>query len=184
MHKQLVLILGGIRSGKSAFALSLASRLGERVLFLATATPGDEEMARRIALHQKARPPTWRTIEEPLYLAAALRREAKDAQAVVLDCLTLWLSNWLSAHAPLSHEAQEASALAEVAALLDAYRDGAADLICLSNEVGLGVIPPTPLGRRFQDLRGRINQQVATAAVRVVLMVAGIPADLKAPSPP
>ena len=178
MTKELILILGGVRGGKSSFALSLAARTNAPVTFVATAQAGDEEMRRRIEEHRRSRPQSWQTIEASLHPAAALR-SASPAGVVVLDCLTLLVSNLLLAHEDLPDAAQQAVD-AEVAALLRAYADGAATFIIVSNEVGMGVVPPYELGRVYRDLLGRANHQIARAADRVYWMLAGLPIEVKA----
>ena len=184
--RQLILILGGARSGKSAFAERLARSCGPRVLYVATAQAGDAEMEERIANHQAARPETWTTVEEPLRLAEAVG-EAKGFDAVLVDCLTLWVSNRMLAPDASGlavpgeePQAMEEALLAEVGRVLDAHRRGAATLILVSNEVGLGLVPPNPLGRAYRDLLGRVNQTFAEAANRVYMLVAGVAVDVKA----
>jgi len=183
--KRFILILGGVRSGKSDLAQKLAHSLGEkRVLFLATATAGDDEMRRRIAAHQAGRPAGWRTLEEPLHLADALAAHLGTAKVVVLDCVTLWVSNILGATSPDGGETpdQEAAAalmLDELGALHDWHRGSDASLIVVSNEVGMGLVPPYPSGRAYRDLLGTANQFLATRAGEVLLTIAGIPVDLK-----
>jgi adenosylcobinamide kinase / adenosylcobinamide-phosphate guanylyltransferase len=159
----LVLLLGGARSGKSALAVRLA---GERATFVATATAGDEEMAARIERHRAERPAAWATVEEPIALRAALGLIAAD-EDVVVDCLSLWVSNLLAAGWEDGAVEQEA---AEVAASA-ASRAGAT--IVVSNEVGLGIVPMDPLGRRYRDLLGRVNAQWAAAADEAAFVVAG-----------
>lgn len=172
--RRLALVTGGARSGKSTFALALAAG-GRRVLFAATAQAGDGDMAARIAAHRLERPATWGTLEEPVRLAAALRSGAAGHDVVVVDCLTLWVSNLLLApHAP-----DDAAILAAADDLLAAYAAGTASWIVVTNEVGLGVVPPTALGRRYRDLLGRVNQRVAAAADSVHLVVAGLAVDLR-----
>lgn len=178
--KELVLILGGVRSGKSSFAQRLAKQSGGNVLFLATAQAGDAEMAERIARHKASRPASWRTIEEPLELASALDREAVSVSVVIVDCLTLWLNNLLGQE----DGASEAHVLGQVGRLLEVYDRGAASYILVSGEVGLGLVPPYPLGRSFRDMLGRVNQKLARRADKVFLMVAGIPLDLKSLAAP
>lgn len=175
MKKELILILGGVRSGKSRFAQQLAGNSKGRVLFLATAQATDDEMAERIAKHKSSRPAEWLTIEEPLQIASALKSHAASSDIVILDCLTVWLGNMMSRDASASEE----EALEEVERLLEVYKTGSASLILVSGEVGMGLVPPYPLGRAFRDIQGRINQRLAQEADRVVLMVAGIAVDVK-----
>lgn len=175
MTKELVLILGGARSGKSSFAQQLARTAGANVLFLATAEVGDDEMAERISRHKASRPAAWRTIEEPLELVRALEREATSADVVLVDCLTLWLSNLLLTDGGGS----ETEVLGRVDSLLDSYDNGNASYILVSGEVGLGLVPPYALGRAFRDIVGWVNQKVAQRADRVFMMVAGIPVELR-----
>ncbi len=174
----LVLVLGGARSGKSHFALKMAEGLGERVLFVATAAPGDEEMRRRIAIHQKDRPTRWRTVEVLTGAGEAILREAGDAQVVVVDCLTLLLSN-LWGGEEVAGDVLEGRVLAEVEGLVGAARSLATPLIVVSNEVGLGLVPPYPVGRVYRDLLGLANQRLAESADEVYLLVAGLPQRLK-----
>ncbi|MDO8531507.1 MAG: bifunctional adenosylcobinamide kinase/adenosylcobinamide-phosphate guanylyltransferase [Dehalococcoidia bacterium] len=179
IRRELILILGGARSGKSAFAERLARSCGPRVLYVATAQAGDAEMEERIANHQAARPDTWTTVEEPLRLAEAVG-EAKGFDAVLVDCLTLWVSNRMLAAQGEEPQTVEDVLLAEVGRVLDTHRRGAATLILVSNEVGLGLVPPNPLGRAYRDLLGRVNQTFAEAANRVYMLVAGVAVDVKA----
>jgi len=166
-----VLVLGGARSGKSDFALSLAEGLapGGRHLFVATAEARDEEMAERVAAHQARRGPNWETIETPLDLAGPLA-SARAEQVVLIDCLTLWLSNLLEAGREFD---REESRLAEAAAGAEGH------WIMVANEVGLGIVPDNPLARRFRDLAGRLNQRLAGLADQVFLVAAGLPLKLK-----
>lgn len=175
---KIVFILGGARSGKSRFAQQRAQEIGPRVTYIATAEAGDAEMAERIAQHQKDRPPTWRTLEAPRALAAALQECLADSDAVVVDCLTLFLSNVLAAH-PADPKRAVAQALAEVDQVLAVARQATATVILVSNEVGMGLVPAYPLGRSFRDLAGVANQRVATAADEVYLVVASLPLQLK-----
>lgn len=177
VDSEIILILGGARSGKSRFAQQLATELGERVLFIATGVPMDEGMRRRIELHQKARPKTWRTLETPTGVARAIGEHIKDADVVVLDCLTFLVSNLMDNETEES-EALEKKITAELSELLEQKKT--ASLIIVSNEVGMGVVPAYPLGRAYRDLLGRANQFIARCADRVYLMIAGIPLELKA----
>lgn len=185
---RIVLILGGARSGKSTFAEKLALNSGRSVAFIATATASDEEMAARITRHQTERPQTWHTIEEPLDLAQAVWQASERADVLLLDCLTLWTSNWLFQQADNTDQEASAanqlfgeSALQAIAEMLMVVRALPAHktLIAVSNEVGLGIVPAYPLGRVYRDTLGYVNQCVARAATRVYLLVAGIAVDLK-----
>lgn len=173
-----VLVLGGARSGKSAFAQAYAAGLGAPVIYLATAQAGDAEMAARIARHRGARPADWETVEEPLWPSRSL--DAKPTSAtVLLEDLTLLLSNHVLNGDEESSGAEQAEAavVEEVARL--ACRSG--HLVLVSNEVGLGIVPEHPLGRVFRDAQGRVNQAVAALMDEAYLLVAGIPLALKTP---
>jgi adenosylcobinamide kinase/adenosylcobinamide-phosphate guanylyltransferase len=166
-----VLVLGGQRSGKSRYAERLVAASGRRLVHLATATAGDDEMAERIARHQARRgAEKWRTVEEPVDLAGALLREARTDAAVLVDCLTLWLTNLMVAERPIEPETDR---------LLAALAAVAGPVAIVSNEVGSGIIPANALARRYADALGTLNQRVAEAVDRVVLMVAGMPLFLK-----
>ena len=179
---QLMLVLGGARSGKSAYAQRLAQALGgEQVLFVATAEAGDEEMARRIARHQQARPAAWRTVEAPLAVAQTLHASHGTARVVLVDCLSLLVSNVLMPLGdPLDLEAAEGALRQEVDRLLNLAQTSPATWIVVSNEVGLGLVPETPLGRVYRDLLGQANQTFAACAQAVYLLVAGLPIEVKA----
>jgi adenosylcobinamide kinase / adenosylcobinamide-phosphate guanylyltransferase len=179
---RLILVLGGARSGKSAYAQQLAQEIGqERVLFVATAEAGDEEMAQRIARHRQERPATWRTIETPLRIGAGVRTHLSDACVVLVDCLTLLVSNVI---VPMDVTADLAEAVtavqAEVDALLQVVRESAVTCIVVSNEVGLGLVPDTPLGRVYRDLLGHANRVLAAQAQAVYFMVSGLAVNVKA----
>lgn len=164
------LVLGGARSGKSAHAESLVLASGEAPFYIATASAGDAEMAERIAHHRARRGPSWTTVEEPLDLAGALGREALAGRAILVDCLTLWLSNLM--HADRDVEQETANLCATLPGL-------PCPVILVSNELGLGLVPETPLGRRFRDAQGRLNQAVAAAVPLVIFVAAGLPLTLK-----
>ena len=166
-----VLVLGGARSGKSGFAERLAAECGEPVVYVATATLTDEEMAGRIARHRAERPSAWRTLEAPADLARALGPDAGGATTVVVEDLTLLLSNLMRSDAA----GAETRAVGEVARLVALQ----AHVILVSNEVGMGVVPAYRLGRDFRDALGRLNQAVAAACGEVYLLVAGLPLRLK-----
>ena len=179
MNKQLTLILGGVRSGKSSYAQRLAAR-GERVLFVATAEARDQEMKSRIEAHQRARPPSWDTLEEPIDLVGALTSLLHRYDTVLLDCMTMWVSNLLLSGTETS--LARGDILSEARRLLDLYRNGDASWIVVSNEVGLGVVPSTELGRVYSDELGRVNQLVAAEADEVYFMAAGLPLQVKTSS--
>lgn len=176
MNKQLTLILGGVRSGKSSYAQRLAAS-GERVLFVATAEARDQEMKARIEAHQRARPPSWDTLEEPIDFVAALTPLLHRYDTVLLDCLTMWVSNLLLS-GPETASAR-GDILSEAQRLLDLCCKGDASWIVVSNEVGLGVVPSTELGRVYSDELGRVNQLVAAEADEVYFMAAGLPLQIK-----
>ena len=177
----LTLILGGARSGKSRFAQSLCGT-AQRVAYLATALPQDEEMCARIARHRWDRPSPWTTFEEPLGLANLVEQQALGFDVILLDCLTLWLSNWCWEYRSRPIEQIESSALEEIERLSVASQN--THLVAVSNEVGCGIVPASILGRQFRDLQGIVNQTVASAAQTVYQMVAGIPVLIKASPPP
>lgn len=178
------LILGGARSGKSALAERLAGASGKEVVYLATAHAGDGEMSERIAQHRAQRPVHWRTVEESLGLAAALERECTTGRLVLVDCLTLWLTNLMLCDSGLTPDVGAFSLPprfdAERCAFLDLLDTGVdGELLLVSNEVGMGSVPLGALSRRFADEAGRLNQAVAARAQHVVLVAAGLPLTLK-----
>jgi adenosylcobinamide kinase/adenosylcobinamide-phosphate guanylyltransferase len=168
----LTFLVGGARSGKSTLALRLAGESGRTVVFVATSEPRDEEMVARIERHRRERRPEWSTVEAPLDLSGALAAAPEEA-CVVLDCLTLWTSNALEAGWNDEAVAQAAEEVARLAA------SRAAPTVVVSNEVGLGVVPDTPLGRRYRDVLGRVNAIFAAAAERACLVVAGRALELR-----
>jgi adenosylcobinamide kinase / adenosylcobinamide-phosphate guanylyltransferase len=170
MRDGLVLVLGGARSGKSRFAEKLVTESGLQPVYIATAEPGDAEMAERIADHRVRRGPAWRTVEAPLALEATLAAEASGETAVLVECLTLWLSN-------LMHSGADATM--RISAICDTARRLPGLRVFVSNEIGLGLVPETPLGRKFRDAQGRLNQALAEVADRVVFVAAGLPLYLK-----
>ncbi|MBI2058492.1 MAG: bifunctional adenosylcobinamide kinase/adenosylcobinamide-phosphate guanylyltransferase [Nitrospirae bacterium] len=169
---KIVLITGGARSGKSDYALELADAYKMKA-FIATAEPVDEEMRRRIETHRRERDSSFLTIEEPIRIAKALLDLPKEIEVSVIDCLTVWLGN-------LMHRfGEEVGDHAEIISFQRAIRKPRHDLIIVTNEVGMGIVPPNAAARQFRDLAGRLNRQVADMAGRVILMVCGMPITVK-----
>lgn len=164
------LILGGARSGKSAHALQLAAPDARRRIFIATAEALDEEMADRIARHQDERHENWETVEAPLEVADAIKRHDGRDNVMLIDCLTLWLSN-------LMHHGRDVDT--ETVRLINALDATAGNIILVSNEIGLGLVPETLMGRDFRDAQGRLNQQIAAKCDIVEFIAAGLPIRLK-----
>ncbi len=193
-ESSLVLVTGGVRSGKSTFAEKLADQSGKKVIYLATARVEDEEMCERVARHKGRRPLSVCTAEEPFEPHLVMERESDGDTLILMDCLTLLLSNRilhdldqhgavrqgedLSANESLFEEAGERT-LAYVKILAEAARSCPATVVVVSNEVGMGVVPDYPLGRVFRDLSGRANQVMASAADEVWMVVCGIPLRIK-----
>jgi adenosylcobinamide kinase/adenosylcobinamide-phosphate guanylyltransferase len=170
------LVLGGARSGKSAHAEKLAVCTGLPVTYIATAQVWDEEMAARVRHHQERRPVHWNMVEEPFHLAAALQEHARSGHCVVVDCLTLWLAQWIC---PDCKPPQGGSWEAERAALLALLPTLPGKVILVSNEVGMGIVPLGEINRRFQDEQGRLNQALAAVCENVAFVAAGLPLQLK-----
>jgi adenosylcobinamide kinase/adenosylcobinamide-phosphate guanylyltransferase len=166
------LILGGARSGKSRLAEALAARSGKPVTYIATAAAGDGEMRARIEMHRARRSPEWIVVEEPIRLGAALQAQAANGAFVLVDCLTLWLTNLLVA-------ADESQFAREREALLATLSQLRGDIVLVSNETGMGIMPLGELTRRFGDEAGRLHQELAQCCERVVFTVAGLPSILK-----
>jgi adenosylcobinamide kinase / adenosylcobinamide-phosphate guanylyltransferase len=166
------LVTGGARSGKSAYAERLAASSSKPVLFVATAEARDEDMRERIERHKASRPAGWQTIEEPLSVAVAIRAQGNGAAVVVLDCVTLLVSNLLLAGRPVQPE---------IEALVQWYKQSGARFVAVTNEVGLGIVPDNALARQYQDALGLANQTLAAAAGEVILMVAGLAVAIKRP---
>ena len=175
---RVILILGGVRSGKSRYAQQLAQR-ANRVTFVATAERrDDEEMRQKIERHRAERPSNWATIEEPLNLAHVVRSAEANSDVILIDCLTLFASNLLEAHGENLELARP-----QIDDLCIALQSASCTVILVSNEVGSGVVPAYVLGRRFRDLVGEINQRIAAVADSVLFMVAGLPLVLKGSVP-
>lgn len=175
MMQRHVLILGGARSGKTGLGERLAMRAGARPAYLATAEALDGEMADRVATHQLKRQGRFETIEEPIELARSILRAAKSHDVILVDCLTLWISNLLGANVDV------AEAVEDLAATLAQVRT--AKVILISNEVGLGIVPDNPLARSFRDLAGAAHQRLAEICSDVYFVVAGLPMTLKGGAP-
>jgi adenosylcobinamide kinase / adenosylcobinamide-phosphate guanylyltransferase len=170
-----LLVIGGARSGKSGFAQKLAESSGKHPVLIATAQAFDEEMAARLSRHKAERSAAWTVVEEPHHLTKVLRDEAAAGRLVVVDCLTLWLSNRLLAEGDIEAEGDNLAA---------AVIDLAGPVIFVTNEVGTGIVPENRLGRAFRDAQGRLNQKLAAACTDVILVSAGLPLVLKpAPNP-
>ena len=172
MAKDIILITGGARSGKSSYAEARAIQLGTRRLYIATAEANDEEMRRRIEEHQRRRGDDWATIEEPLQLAETLLAQRGQTDCALVDCLTFWISNLLLRY-DVKHALDRVKPFVQTMRQLDFH------LVLVTNEVGWGIVPDNPLARQFRDLSGWANQRIAAAANEVVLLVAGVPMIIK-----
>lgn len=177
MAKKYIFILGGARTGKSRFAQESAKKLSNKVLFIATGEPLDEEMRARIDEHKKARPKSWRTLEIPTNIGRQLEEEIGDAEVVIIDCLTLLVSNRLGEE--LDYLKAEKQVLTEINELIACMDKLHASFIIISNEVGMGLVPEAKLGRVYRDILGKANQLVAQRANEVYFIVAGIPMKIK-----
>jgi adenosylcobinamide kinase / adenosylcobinamide-phosphate guanylyltransferase len=173
MAQSIIFITGGCRSGKSRFAFDHANRGYSDKIFLATSEILDDEMALRVENHKRVRGPEWRTIEEPVEIVDAIGQSGKEGSLILLDCITLWISNLLI------RWDDDPRILDEVSRLIKSLQESPASFLIVSNEVGMGIVPVEPLGRRFRDLAGAANQKIAHAADTVVFMVSGIPIFLK-----
>ena len=179
MLSDLILILGGARSGKSSYAETLAAEMGRHVLYVATAEAKDDDMTARIAAHRLSRPDHWQTLEAPIQVGAALSQVDTRPDVILLDCMTLLVSNILLAHEAEPEAVIESAVQTEIKALMSAQTQLNAPLLIVSNEVGLGLVPPYSLGRVYRDILGRANQRLAAEAKKVIFMVAGLPMTLK-----
>jgi adenosylcobinamide kinase/adenosylcobinamide-phosphate guanylyltransferase len=175
MPAQHVLVLGGARSGKTGFAERLAMRLGDRPLYLATATVLDAEMRERVATHRRQRSGRFATLEEPLEVTGALIKASKSHDVILVDCLTLWITNLLASGADVAGLVEELAV-----ALVQISRSR---VILVSNEVGLGIVPDNPLARTFRDLAGAAHQRLGEICADVYFVAAGLPLTLKGSAP-
>jgi len=172
LKSKITFIIGGARSGKSTYAIKWAKECGENVTFIATAQALDSEMKKRIKLHQQERPANWKTLEEPRQVAALLEKESKCLEVIIIDCLTLLVSN-LMVEKPDKEVEQEAKDIIKV------IRKNNLRAFIVSNEVGLGIVPNNELARKFRDLAGRVNQIFAHEADEVFFMASGLPLKIK-----
>jgi adenosylcobinamide kinase/adenosylcobinamide-phosphate guanylyltransferase len=177
MNKKIIFITGGVRSGKSQFAQELALKFPGPKAYLATAQALDKEMAERILRHKNSRPGDWQTLEEPIRVPEAITKNGNRFSLILLDCLTLWISNLMMA------QWTEAKILTEADRLLPACREAHSSLIIVGNEVGMGIVPDNPQARIFRDLSGLIHQKIAREADEVYFMVCGIPQKIKGTEP-
>lgn len=175
----LILVTGGSRSGKSGFALELARAYEGPRIFLATAQPFDDEMARRIARHQRDRPAGWELREEPLHVPEALAVALKSAHTVILDCVTVWVANLLLGDDSFDEGSAAAQAISLVSRARAAEASAGSAVIVVTNEVGSGIVPDNAVSRRFRDCAGRANQVIAREADEVYSMISGIPIRIK-----
>ncbi len=173
MGREIILITGGCRSGKSRFALDYANLHFSKKIYLATCEVMDEEMARRVEDHKRIRGPEWRTLEEPVEIINVIRQYGDGVEVILLDCITLWLSNLL-----LKWD-DDQRVMDEVKRLVEAIQRGRFSMIVVSNEVGMGIVPADPLSRRFRDLSGMANQKMGEISDKVIFMVSGFPIYLK-----
>ncbi len=172
--KEIVFVIGGCRSGKSSYALQTAEQMpGDRKTYIATCVPQDEEMAKRVAKHQKERSRKWTTVEEPLHLPETIEAISPQADVLLVDCLTLWMSNLLL------KTGDEEQIEESMSRFIDALEKAPNPIVLVSNEVGTGIVPENKLARHYRDLIGTLNQTVAQSASQVVWMVAGIPVVVK-----
>ncbi|MBL0700190.1 MAG: bifunctional adenosylcobinamide kinase/adenosylcobinamide-phosphate guanylyltransferase [Desulfosarcina sp.] len=173
-EKKNILVIGGCRSGKSSQALKLADQFSDNMrIFIATCVPYDDEMKERVARHQKERDNTWTTVEEPVNLHKAITEHGETSDIILVDCITLWISNLLLKTRRIDY------ILENVQKLVDAVKKAKCSVIMVSNEVGTGIVPENELSRMFRDAAGFANQHIAAAADQVVWMVAGIPVKIK-----
>jgi adenosylcobinamide kinase/adenosylcobinamide-phosphate guanylyltransferase len=170
---EIVLLTGGVRSGKSRYAQSIAAKTGSKVFYIATAEDLDPEMKKRIKAHRKSRPRSWSVIEEPLSVSKAVKHLPRGRKTVIIDCITMLISN-------LMHEGFSDTAIcSEIRSIMSLLRGNSAFSVIVTNEVGWGIVPDNPLGRRFRDMQGIVNSMIAKEADKVCLLVSGIPLYIK-----
>jgi len=172
--KEIIFVIGGCRSGKSSHALQTAEKMpGNRKIYLATCVPQDDEMKQRVAKHQKERSQNWVTVEEPLHLPGVILENSLKADVMLVDCLTLWVSNLLM-------ETDDEKQLEKrIAQLIGSLEKATGPIVLVSNEIGTGIVPENKLARQYRDIIGLVNQAVAKTASKVIWMVAGIPVTVK-----
>ena len=172
------LVIGGCRSGKSSHALLMADRIGNaRKIFIATCVPQDEEMHQRVSRHKTERGAGWTAVETPIFLPEAIGKIGPNADVILVDCLTLWVSNLMMEHA--NFDASKELFAAHTCRLIESLSAAACPVILVTNEVGAGIVPDNPLARAFRDAVGHVNQRIAACADQVIWMVAGIPVKIK-----
>jgi adenosylcobinamide kinase/adenosylcobinamide-phosphate guanylyltransferase len=172
--KKIIFVIGGCRSGKSNHALQTAEKMpGQRKIYIATCAPQDDEMKQRVAKHQKERRKNWVTVEAPLHLSAAILENSPNADVMLVDCLTLWVSNILM---ETDDEKQLEKMIAQFTGTLE---KATTPIVLVSNEIGAGIVPENKLARQYRDIIGLVNQAVAKTAGKVIWMVAGIPVTVK-----
>lgn len=174
MNTDTTLVIGGCRSGKSSHAMTLAEQIrGKRKIYVATCVPMDQEMRHRVERHQAERGPDWQTVETPLAIGPCIEEQSVQADVILVDCLTLWISNLMGAGKDQDAIVDEAKALG------DHLRAAQCPVILVSNEVGAGIVPENPMARQFRDTAGLVNQIMAKVCTKVVWTVAGIPVSIK-----
>ncbi|MCB4790387.1 MAG: bifunctional adenosylcobinamide kinase/adenosylcobinamide-phosphate guanylyltransferase [Elusimicrobia bacterium] len=171
--KKIILLTGSVRSGKSGFALKLADKIGGKIAFLATCAPKDKEMKERIKLHKKSRPKTWQTVEAYKDLAAAIKKTKLKADVIIIDCMTLYVSNLMA----LNKNAK--TIINDVSKIMETIIKNNLSAIIVTNEVGWGIVPANKLARNFRDMAGKVNQLMAKQSDEVYIMISGIPLKLK-----
>lgn len=171
--KKFIFILGGARSGKSSYAVNLAKSYSKRIVLIATSIPDDSEMKHRIKLHKKARPSSWRVVEEGINIDSVLRKVEPRCDAILIDCIGLFISNLIAV------EANDEKIEKKIQQVIKQIKKRSSEVIVVSNEVGMGIVPNNPLARRFRDLLGRANQILAQNADTVIMMHAGIATIIK-----